>query len=200
MDYQLLYQKVKSIFAKNEFTKNRFLHIKGVIATSLKLKEHYHFDIDEEQLKIASLLHDYGKKYANDELFALIPILLKEEPGYEDIIKCPAIWHSFIGASLIQTDFNISDIAIINAVKYHTTGVPQMDLLTKIIYVSDAIEPTRMFEDVDYYRKLAYQDFNQVLIALINKTIINLEKKGAFIHPLTYQTYQYFLKEEINER
>lgn len=194
MNYQSLYQKVKNDFQKNEFTRKRFIHIEGVIEMSIRLSRHHHLPIDEEKLKIASLLHDYAKKYSKDELYALLPKVLEEDSNLEDIIKCPSIWHSFIGAYLIQVDLDICDPDIIEAVKYHTTGMPAMNLLSQIIYVSDAIEETRAYEDVFFFRELAFRDFHQALIVILIETINITEQKGFFVHPLTYQTYQYFLK------
>ena len=38
---------------------------------------------------------------------------------------------------------------MVNAVKYHTTGHPNMDMLAKVIFISDKIEENRDYEGVE---------------------------------------------------
>ena len=46
-----------------------------------------------------------------------------------------ALSHSLIGSYIAKYEFGINDKDIINAIKYHTTGKEDMDIIEKIIYI-----------------------------------------------------------------
>lgn len=56
--------------------------------------------------------------------------------------------HAFLGAEIAKDLFGIDDDEIYDAIFYHTVGKPDMSLLTKIIYIADAIEPLRNYDGV----------------------------------------------------
>jgi nicotinate-nucleotide adenylyltransferase len=70
---------------------------------------------------------------------------MMEEIGVadENIIKQPHLWHGFTAAYILETEFKISDQKILNAVRFHTISSPDFDLIGKILYIADYIEPAR---------------------------------------------------------
>ena len=68
--------------------------------------------------------------------------------------------HGKIAAEVMKRDWGIKDEDVINAVKNHTTGRQGMSLLEKIIFVADAIEPSRDYPGVDKLRELAFKDLD----------------------------------------
>ena len=61
---------------------------------------------------------------------------------------------------------------IAKAIEYHTTTSTEMDILAKIIYVSDKVELTRKSEkfDIEPERKLAKIDLDKALLFIIDNT------------------------------
>jgi len=89
----------------------------------------------------AGLLHDIGK-YVNES--AALEIMRERYSAY--LYLKDVTYHQFIGAYLVEKDFDIHDEEIVEAIKFHTTGKPHATAIGKILYCSDKIEPTRPFD------------------------------------------------------
>ena len=76
-------------------------------------------------------------------------------------IDKPQLAHSKLAAAILKDKFGVEDEDILNAVRYHTTGRAGMSLLEKIIFVADATEPNRTYEEAEELNKLAFSDLDQ---------------------------------------
>ncbi|MBQ1862482.1 MAG: phosphohydrolase, partial [Clostridia bacterium] len=83
---------------------------------------------------------------------------------------------------------------IISAARYHTTGKKDINLLEKIIYVSDLVEPTRNYPDVEYYRDLAEKNLDRALFEAMRWIIEDKKKKGENIHKDTLEMFDEYTK------
>ena len=94
---------------------------------------------------------------------------------------------------------NINDEDILSAIKCHTTGKPNMNLLEKIVYVSDYIEPLRYkMPRLDVIRKTAFEDIDECLKLILTDTLNYLKSSGMMIDKATIDTYSYYCK--LSER
>ena len=100
-----------------------------------------------------------------------------------------AIWHGLVGAYFVEHELGITDHDILEAIRLHTTGAPQMSLLSKIIYVADYIEPGRDFPGVEEARRLAVLDLDQAVAFETKQTLQYLIGKNVPIYPKTIETY-----------
>jgi HD superfamily phosphohydrolase YqeK len=72
-----------------------------------------------------------------------------------------------------------------------------MNLLEKIVYVSDYIEPGRtMLPRIDEIRKAAFIDIDSALMMILEDTMKHLTESGKVLDPLTKKTYDFY-KENI---
>ena len=62
-----------------------------------------------------------------------------------------------------------------------------MNLLEKIIYVADYMEPNRDFPGVEQLRSLAYEDITQALKLGLNMTLDMLRSQNREISPESQQ-------------
>lgn len=167
--------KFKKIFYVND---KRTKHIIGTIKVSIKLAERY--KVDKKKVFIASLLHDIAKK---------VPIKVKDlkERFRTDryLIKIPPVWHSFIGSLIAKKRFKIKDNEILDAIKYHTTGHPDMSKIAKIIFIADFIEPGRKYKEcIDVRKKIRLEmELDRILLLVLEKKLIYLINKDKIIHP-----------------
>ena len=143
------------------------------------------------KLCISCILHDYGKIF--------LPLDLVKTAEREKIklskfeLACESLLHSFLAPYLIKRDFGIKDPYILNAVKYHTTGSCKMNIVDKILYISDKIEETRNYENVDYLRSLSCKNINLCLLEVYKSNIIYLITKNKFLHPDTNKIWNNIL-------
>ena len=114
------------------------------------------------------------------------------------MMKTHKLLHGPLRACMIQDLFDINDIEIIDAVKYHTTAKASMNLLTKIIYIADYIEPNRDFEGVDKLRKIAYEDIDEAIMVGVDWTISELIEKNSMFHPDTLHARNFLLFQKAN--
>lgn len=174
---------------------SRYEHTLGVMYTAGALAMRYQEDM--YYALFAGLLHDCAKGFPESALLSLgqafrIPITEVER-------KNPGLLHAKVGAYLAKKEYGISDAYITDAICYHTTGRPNMTLLDKIIYVADYMEPNRCeAPNLDKIRRLAFEDIDECLYAILESTVAYLKQKDAVIDPMTEKTYLYY-KKELNK-
>ncbi|NLX63632.1 MAG: HD domain-containing protein [Clostridiaceae bacterium] len=174
---------------KKELDPYRFNHSMNVMETAEALAKHYGADVSKARL--AGILHDCGKNYKGEEAIEYV-----KKIGYEadeiEILQ-PKLLHGIIGKHLAEEVYGVTDEEVLGAIRWHTTGKSGMNLLEKIIYVADYIEPLRSFEGIDTMRKMAFEDLERCIVYCSESTIKFILKKGAFLHKNTIDTRNYSL-------
>ncbi|MDQ0202681.1 bis(5'-nucleosyl)-tetraphosphatase (symmetrical) YqeK [Pectinatus haikarae] len=175
--------------------KHRFIHSLGVSETAVKLAEK--FGASPQKAKTAGLLHDCAREFP-------VPSLIGEARKRNIPIEFidnyqPILLHAALGAALSSEKYGIDDIEILDAIKLHTTGKEKMNLLDKIIYLADMIEPNRQYDGIDEFRRVAETgDIDTVMIAAFDRSISFVIKKGQMVHPQTILARNYLLAQHIN--
>ena len=177
-------------------TGKRFQHTLGVAFTSAAMA--MRFDVPMLDAQIAGLLHDCAKCLSDEKL---IKICEKNDISMTEVErKNPYLLHGKVGAFLANTEYEVEDQDILNAITYHTTGRPEMSALEKIVFIADYIEPSRKVQQgLDEVRKLAFMDLDAAVIRILHDTLTYLQGKSVEIDPMTQETYEYYLK-EIKEK
>lgn len=175
--------------------KARYEHTISVSYTCAALAMRYGYDIGKAEL--AGLLHDCAKGYSNEELLSLCAqhgVLLRKEE-----ITAPSVIHATYGAWVAEHEYGISDPEILSAIRYHTTGKPDMSILEKIVYIADYIEPRRdKAANLNEIRFLAFQDLDQTMERILSGTLTYLSQKGATIDPLTRKAYEFYSNKTVS--
>jgi nicotinate-nucleotide adenylyltransferase len=142
--------------------------------------------ISERKAITAALLHDCAKNLPADSPY-LQGFSLPTEWG-----EVPSeVAHQFSGAFVCEKYFGIEDAEILDAVRYHTSGRPNMGDLEKIIFLADMIEPAREYDCVEKIRELFWKDLDECLEYALYETLKFLEKKGGEVYPLTRMAYSF---------
>jgi len=189
---------------KNYISGKRYDHTLGVERECRKLADIYGLNqADTDRLRIAGLLHDITKEVDFDGQLELCE---KYNIDYDPILlKTPQLLHAITGAEVARDDFSrIVDDTIYNAVKCHTTGRDNMNIIDKLLLLSDYIEETRKFKDCVKLRKYFYNRVNtDNLTLLLDKTLIMsfdmkikvLIKRNGIIDLQTVRSRNYLLTE-----
>ena len=172
----------------------RLEHSINVAKCAIKLSEIYGYD--KEKAYLAGLVHDCAKYFTKEQIDSYVEKYnIELDPLEVDNI---ALSHSIIGSFAIQDVFNIQDMDIINAVRYHTTGRENMSTLEKIIFMADMIEEDRNFPGVDELRKLSFNgQLDKALITSLNNTIKFVIENNQLIHPRSVSARNYLMQENI---
>lgn len=171
----------------------RVAHVAGCESEAVKLAMHW--GEDPEDAAVAGILHDITKKLMLEE-----QLILCEEYG---IINDTAetenlkLLHAKTGAAIARERFGVSD-RVYEAIRWHTTGKPDMSLLEKIIYMADYIEPTRDFEGVQKLRKLAYEDLDKAMELGLSMSLDDIRSYGVEPYIDTVKAYEWYKEKNVN--
>ena len=166
---------------------HRLNHSKSVAKLAYEIAVSNHLE-NPNRYFVAGLFHDIGKDIPIEKQRELTK---KYFPEYADMQEFA--YHQFAGSILVQEMFEIKDEDIVNAIRYHSTGSDNMDLMAKIIYAADKIEPTRGFDSSHYISEMKKDADNGFRIVLqANKDYLESKHKSVE-NPLTYKCFNKYL-------
>ncbi|MGM0602072.1 MAG: bis(5'-nucleosyl)-tetraphosphatase (symmetrical) YqeK [Bacillota bacterium] len=174
---------------KSRINSERYKHTSGVVETALRLAENK--DVNLNKVEKAAYLHDIAK----DKSLKEIKELIRESDFVIDEleISIPAVLHAPAGAVIAEKEFAVHDKEILEAIRFHTLGHPDMGLTALIIFAADFIEPHRDFPGVEKIRKIIYNDFNRGIIKICSNMIKYQIETEKIIHPNTVMLRNKFL-------
>ena len=164
---------------------NRVAHILGCRDTAVELAKRW--GANETDAARAGLLHDITKA-----LDGPLQLTLCDQYGMEldDFSRAyPKTLHAHTGAMVAERIFGENE-AVVSAIHSHTTGKAGMNILEKIIYVADYMEPNRDFDGVEALRQVAFTDINKALKMGLEMTIDLLIKEGKTISKESIEALQ----------
>ena len=167
---------------KNNLSQRRYEHSIKVAKCARRLARHY--GINEEKAYVAGLVHDIAKEFSSLEnekwiqKYNLSKDLLN--PKYSKII------HADIGAVVVKQLYGLDD-EICEAIRFHTIGNRSMNLLDKIIFISDKIARDKVDLVVKKAKDIVYDDIDKAMLILLNAQKEHLNKIGQDIHPDTLE-------------
>lgn len=181
---------------KSELDRDRYEHTIGVMHTAACLAMRY--DEDLERALLAGLLHDCAKCIPSEEKLKMC------KKNHIEISEAErantGLLHAKLGAFIAKEKYGITDEGILQAIRVHTTGCPEMTLLDKIVYIADYIEAGRKtLPNHAEVRKLAFCDLDDCLYRILEDSLVYLESKGSVVDPMTEKTYLYYkgIKKEM---
>ena len=196
MRYGMTLEQMKQELEKR-LKPSRFRHSLGVAETAVKLAKR--FGADEEQARVAGLLHDCAREFRNEDM-----VKEAEKRGIaigEVERSMPLLLHADIGAVRVRELYGVEDAAISQAIARHTVGGPEMTVLDKIIWYADMIEPGRDFPGVDKLRELGgTASLDAMMLAGLSHSIVFVVEKGHLIHPATVLARNEILLNQMKAR
>lgn len=182
--YKKLRKKIKDVM-----TKSRYEHTLGVEFTAASLAMRYEVDIEKAEL--AGLLHDCAKCIDSEDT---LDECKKYNIELTDVEKRnPFLIHSKLGAVHAKKLYGVDDEDIISAIRFHTTGKPDMTMLEKIIFIADYIEPGRdKAPNLKEIRKMSFVDIDEAMYMILKDTLDYLDKGEGEKDELTRDTYLFY--------
>lgn len=147
---------------------------------------------DPEKAAVAGILHDSTKNLSYEEQLILCDKygIILDNAQREN----PKLLHAITGAALAKDRFGVSE-EISQAIRWHTTGKPDMTTLEKIIYLADYIEPTRDFDGVEQLRELAYEDLDKALALGLEMSLEELRRQNVEPHRDTVEACLWYTRQ-----
>ena len=167
-------------------SEKRIAHVAGCESEAISLARRW--GEDPELAAEAGILHDITKRLSPAEQLRLC-----EKYGMicDDAEKStPSLLHAKTGAALAQDRFGAPS-SVCEAIRWHTTGKPDMTTLEKVIYLADYIEPTRDFDGLAELRRLAYEDIDDALRLGLEMSVDDMKQRGITPHCRTQEAIDY---------
>jgi len=168
---------------------NRVAHVLGCRDSAVELASRW--GADETDAARAGLLHDITKALDGPLQLTLCGeygILLNKFSQ-----ENPKTLHALTGSLVADQIFGENE-AVVRAIRYHTTGRPDMDLLEKIIYIADYIEANRDFPGVHRLREAAFRNIDEALLMGLEMAIAHVKRQGQELAQTTADAVR-FLRE-----
>ena len=165
----------------------RIPHVAGCEEMARHLAELW--GLDPDTAAEAGILHDMTKYWSDKEQLAYCRqkgIRLDEAERAN-----PLLYHARTGAVAAWELFG-APREICEAIRWHTTGKPEMNELEKILYLADKIEKTRDYPGVERIRALAERDLDAAMAESLCGTVENIRERHLDVYHDTLEAYDYF--------
>ncbi len=176
-----------SEYIKKVLPEKRRIHTANVVVTALQRAKE--LGLDTKKVETACILHDCAKyiDYKTVDGFIL-----------PEGVPNPVV-HSFLGAYVAETVLGVADEEILDAIRYHTSGKPQMTMLGKLVFVADMIEKDRDYVGVEELRKAYEGDFEECFKKCLYEEVVHLLNKKSNIYIETLNAFDYYInnKKEV---
>ena len=174
---------------KQGLSKKRYQHSIYVADECKKIAKKYGANVNDAY--IAGLLHDAKKDVPLEELKMLV---LSSNIEVEEVeLNSPQLWHAIASCQFARDELGISNIDILNAIRYHTVARPNMSLLEKIVYLGDISSEDRTYNDVGKVRKLIYSNLDSAMLYVLKFVITKLLSHKVQVPCTTIQAYNFYL-------
>ena len=170
---------------------SRIPHVQGTEDEARRLAARW--NVPEEDAAEAAILHDITKKLTWDE-----QLRLGDKYGiiWDNVERSnEKLLHARTGAALAADEFGVPE-PIREAIRWHTTGKPDMTDLERVIYLADYIEPGRSgFSGLAELRQAAYEDMDRAMELALRMSLWEVSSKGRTPHENSMKAHEYYLKQ-----
>ena len=175
------------VFARGRLSPKRHGHTRRVADTAEDLARTH--GLDPYRARLAALLHDAARERGAEEFLDRagdwgIPVGQPER-------ESPKLLHGPVAAELARRELGVEDGEVLDAVREHTTGRPNMAPLSLLLFVADKIEPARDYPSVGRIRRLADKDLRGAAAESLRRTIAHNEERGRPTHPSSLDTLEW---------
>ncbi len=170
---------------RERVSEERFEHIVSVSKTAEHIAATY--GSDEKKARLAGILHDWDKGLNNKAIREKCEKYdITGEVGEWTIAHMPQLLHGPTAAAEFKSRFRRFPKDVINAIRVHTTADIEMSNLDMIIYVADAIEPTRQYPELEELTEMVGSaSLFELYRSVYRYWTIKLIERNKVLHPKT---------------
>lgn len=176
MELQQIEQNVKG-----RLSEKRFFHSQCVMERCEEIAKKVGFK-DIDNIKKIGIAHDVAKEIPNEEKIAYAE---KNHIEIDEIERAnPTLLHAKLGEDIAIKEFGFTQ-EMGRAIRAHTTGLEDMDMMCKILFIADRTSKERGFPDIEYINELLEKNIDEAVLYIFDKKITLQIDKKAQMHPQT---------------
>ena len=139
--------------------------------------------VDTEKVEIALLGHDLYRAYSDNDM-----LIAAEEKEIEisNIEKAsPLLLHGVLASITMQEQYKVSDKQIIESIKYHTSGMEEMDEIFMTVFLADKLDPKKIEKNIQLepINQTALSSLSEATLMYLNLKISSIIDSGHLVHP-----------------
>lgn len=111
--------------------------------------------------------------------------------GVSDVERAaPILLHGPVGAAWLLGDGEPLDPEVIEAVRWHTTGSPDLALVGSVVLIADKLDPAKAaaYPFQQAVREAAERDLRDGTLAFLEGALRLHLERGEFVHPVSVET------------
>ncbi|MDZ7793572.1 MAG: bis(5'-nucleosyl)-tetraphosphatase (symmetrical) YqeK [Spirochaetia bacterium] len=184
-------------YVKAHLSLPRFLHSLRTAETAVELCRRYGLSLEEAY--VSGIAHDMAREIGAVQVMQLagedsLPLL-------EEELRRPVLLHGRAAAVLLQTSWGEERQTVLNAVRWHTQGHPDMGDLGKVLYIADFIEPGRSHISEEFRANILCVDsLDGMLKKILKAQFLHLREKQVEISTYALQLYNTIEESTLEER
>ncbi|MDC7232672.1 MAG: bis(5'-nucleosyl)-tetraphosphatase (symmetrical) YqeK [Spirochaetales bacterium] len=169
-----------------ELSSKRWEHCLRTADYALFLADHY--GVDPGLVRPAALAHDLAREWSPEKIRTAACKDQTRLPAFH--LNNPVLLHGFAAAWLLQEDYGVKDLSLLNAVRYHTTGHPCLDDQGLLLFAADYMEPGRRHLDDRDREALLAQSLEGMILSILDAMAEHLQSSGKEVAPDSRELYQ----------
>jgi len=161
-------------------------HVQRVRAIARELAEAHGIDADLSELTAAA--HDVARHLPGRHLL--------EEAGRLGLLvnavetHAPVLLHGPVGAAWLRREGEVTDPALLEGVRWHTTASPDLAPVGRVVFLADKIDPQKsgMYPFLEEVRREAFSDLSAGLLAFLDGALKLHVDRGNAVHGMSIST------------
>ena len=166
-------------------------HIYRTRILSRKIAESH--GAETEKCDLGASAHDIARHWTENKLITEARRLGLDITEVEN--DEPLLLHGPIGAHWLRNRLACSDLEIVSAVNYHTTGRPEMSQVEKIVFIADKIEPQKIkkYPELGSIMDIVMDDLDGAILRYLALRIRSILANGGVVHPRALETWNWLI-------
>ena len=139
--------------------------------------------VDKEKVDIALLGHDLYRAYSDNEM---LNVAEEKEIEISNVEKAsPLLLHGVLASITMQEQYKVSDKQIIESIKYHTSGMEEMDEVFMTVFLADKLDPKKIKKNsqLEPINQTAQYSLSDATLMYLNMKISSIIDSGHLVHP-----------------
>ncbi len=148
---------------------------------------------ETEKCDLGASAHDIARHWTENKLITEARRLRLDITEVEN--DEPLLLHGPIGAHWLRNRLACSDLEIVSAVNYHTTGRPEMSQVEKIVFIADKIEPRKIEKhpELGTILDIVMDDLDGAILRYLALRIRSIMADGGVVHPRALDTWNWLV-------
>ncbi len=168
-------------------SRRRAAHIERMEEDALSFASVHSLNV--EKLLVCVCAHDLFRDVKTQKLLRIAHVWNLKITKVEYF--SPLLLHGKIAAEYLKRRFGIEDGEILDAISYHTSGLPTESKIVKAMFILDSTESGRDFEGVEGLREIAMRSLDEGYEAILKNKLIYAVTNDLLVLPETVESWNY---------